>query len=78
MTEYDFKYLNEKYSFKQLSIIMYGFYIYQDKDRKDMCKIIDNAVFMQDNLTDKKFQSRVPRLAMINEIKKLYEVVNNV
>ena len=78
LTEYDFKYLNEKYSFKQLSIVMYGFYIYQDKDRKYMCKIIDNAVFMQDNLTDKKFQSRVPRLAMINEIKKLYEVVNNV
>lgn len=78
LTEYDFKYLNEKYSFKQLSIIMYGFCIYQDKDRKDMCKIIDNAVFMQGNLTDKKFQSRVPRLAMINEIKKLYEVVNNV
>ena len=43
-----------------------------------MCEIIDKMVSRQDALDSKKFYSRTPRKSMVNEVEKLYEVVNNV
>lgn len=75
LTEYDMKYIEEKYSYKQLFIVIYMFYIYRSEKQSDMCKIIDEMVKRQDMLDNKKFYSRIPRKAMVNEIEKLYKAV---
>lgn len=75
ITEFDIKYLNKKYSYKQLVIIIYMFYRYKDKDKSDMCEEIDRIVELQDQLDNRKFYSKVPRKSMINEIDKLIEVI---
>lgn len=75
LIEYDLKYLNEKYSYKQLVIIIYMFYNYRDKDKKYMCENIDKMIWFKDKLDNKKFYYRVPRKSMINEIDKIIEEV---
>lgn len=75
LTEYDMKYIAEKYSYKQLFIVIYMFYIYRNEKQNDMCEIIDEMVKRQDMLDNKKFYSRIPRKAMVNEIEKLYEAM---
>lgn len=77
LTEFDMKYIENKYSYKQLSIVIYIFYAYRHKDKNDMCKIIDKMVSKQNELDNKKFYSRIPRKSMFNEIEKLYEVMIN-
>ena len=71
LTEYNEKYINQKYSYKQLFIIVYMFFVYRDKDKNEMCEIIDRLVDQQDKLDDKKFASRIPRRSMVNELEKL-------
>ena len=75
ITEYDLKYLNKKYSYKQLVIIIYMFYIYRDKDKEYMCENIDRVVCLQDQLDNKKFYYKVPRKSMLNEIDKIINEV---
>lgn len=75
LTEYDDKYISQKYSYKQLFIVTYMFYIYRDKDKDEMCKTIDKLVQEQDKLDNKKFSSRIPRKSMMNELEKLCEEV---
>ena len=75
LTEYDMKYIENKYSYKQLFIIIYAFYTYRNQSQSKMYEIIDKMVERQDELDNKKFYSRVPRKSMVNEVEKLYEVV---
>lgn len=75
LTEYDDKYINQKYSYKQLFIIVYMFNAYRDKDKNEMCETIDRLVQEQDKLDNKKFSSRIPRKSMVNELEKLCEEV---
>lgn len=74
LTEFDTKYF-QKYSYKELFIVIYMFYIYRDRDKYEMCKVIDRMIKRQDDLDNKKFYSRIPRKAMVNEVEKLYEAV---
>jgi hypothetical protein len=69
------KYIENKYSYKQLFIAIYVFYIKRNGNQNDMCEIIDKMVERQDELDNKKFYSRVPRKSMVNEVEKLYEVI---
>lgn len=75
LTEYDIKYLNKKYSYKQLVIITYMFFKYKDKNKNNMCYNINEVVNSQDKLDNKKFYYKTPRKTMLNEIDKLIEVI---
>ena len=77
LTEFDSKYIESKYSYKQLFIVVYMFYAYRNKSKDEMCSVIDNMIARKNELSDKKFQSKIPRKSMLNEIEKLYEVVVN-
>ena len=77
LTEYDSKYIENKYSYKQLFVIIYMFYMYRNKGQSKMCDIIDKMVLRQDELDNKKFYSKIPRKSMVNEVEKLYEAVLN-
>lgn len=73
LTEYDDKYICAKYSYKQLFIVIYMFYVYIDRDRTKMCDIINTLVKNQDKLDNKKFLSKIPRRSMVNDLEKLYK-----
>lgn len=75
LTEYDMKYIENKYSYKQLFIIIYVFYTHRNQSQNKMYEIIDKMIKRQDELDNKKFYSRVPRKSMVNEVERLYEVV---
>ncbi len=77
LTEFDLKYVENKYSYKQLFIVIYMFYTYRNQGQNKMCAIIDAMVARQDELDNKKFYSKIPRRSMVNEVKKLYEAVLN-
>jgi len=75
LTEYDSKYVEEKYSFKQLAIVMVIFKSYQNKDKTNMCEVIDKVVEKKDLLEDKKFTYRSSKSGMIKEIEKIMKEV---
>lgn len=77
LTEFDLKYVENQYSYKQLFIVIYMFYTYRNQGQSQMCEIIDVMVERQDELDNKKFYSKIPRRSMVNEVKKLYEAVLN-
>ena len=71
LTEYDTRYLEQKYSFKLLSIIGYCFRIYHDRDKDEVCKIIEEAYNKLEHLDIKKFYTKKLRKSLINEIEKI-------
>ena len=73
LTEYNLKYISEKYSYKVLAIIMYVFSQYKGSD--DIGYIIDNMVARESELDDKRFSSKTPRLAMMNNLENLFKDV---
>lgn len=75
LTEYNTNYIEHKYTYKQLFIVIYVFYLYRNKDHDKMCEVIDIMMLRQDMLDAKKFHTKIPRRSMVNEIEKLYEVV---
>lgn len=68
LTEYDTKYLESKYSFLKLAIIMYCFAEYADKDANQICKIIDYVIQQSDKIDKKKFYTKQMRQSLINAI----------
>jgi len=71
LTEYDTTYLEKKYSYGQLFIVMYVFNRYADDDKTEMCRIIKEAI-EKINLSNFK---RASKKVMINEIEKILKEV---
>lgn len=77
LTEYNpDKYLEKKYSYKQLVAIMYCFNYFRDKDKTNMCQIIDKVVKKVELLDNKKFQQKLSKRAMMNEIEEIVKEVS--
>lgn len=70
LTEYNTKYLEEKYTFLRLVIVTYCFCAYSNKDMQDICKIIDYVDSHSDGIDKKKISTKV-RKSLINEIDQL-------
>jgi hypothetical protein len=71
LTEYNSTYLEQKYSYGKLFIVMYIFSEYLDKDKIEMCQTIEKVV-NKINLTEFK---KVSKKVMINEIEKILKEV---
>ena len=71
LTEYDTKYLEKTYSYKQLVSIMFCFNYFKDKDKTNMCEIVDEVVKRAKGIDNTKFYSKVAKKSMMNEIEKL-------
>lgn len=71
LTEYDIKYLEQKYSFKLLVLICYCFSTYTDRNKNDICKLINKAHEKLESLDIKKFNTKKVRKSLINEIEKI-------
>lgn len=70
LTEYNTKYLEEKYTFLRLIIITYCFCTYADKKREDICRIIEYVDSKSENIDKKKISTKI-RKSLINEIDQL-------
>ena len=70
LTEYNIKYLQEKYTFLRLVIILYCFNKYSYRDIYDVCRIIEYIDNKSDNIDKKKISTKV-RTSLINEIDKI-------
>lgn len=69
LTEYDSKYLTEKYSFKLLTVIVYCFTVYTDnKSQDEICKIIDKMMNVLNATENKKFYTKKIRKSLINDL----------
>lgn len=75
LTEYNLKYLENEYSFKQLVAVMCTFNYFNDKDKKNMCEVIDKVVEETEKLENKKFYSRYPKKTMMNDIESIIKEV---
>lgn len=74
LTEYNpDKYLEIKWSYKQLLTTLFVFSLYEteDRDKNNMCDVIDKAVEIVEQSTDKKFANKTPRKILIDEIERL-------
>ena len=71
LTEYNPRYLEKKYSYGQLFIVMYIFSKYIDKDKTEMCQMIEKII-NKINLAEFK---RVSKKVMINEIEEILKEV---
>lgn len=72
LTEYDNSYLEDKYSFKTLSIIMFIFANYEKKyNNINMCELINNCISKADLLDNKRFYAKTPKKSAMNEIENL-------
>lgn len=72
ITEYDTKYLTEKYSFKLLTIILVAYNHLQDKTK--LGKVVD-SIYNNQKLDSRKFRSRVLRKDLQMNIEQLVEEV---
>ena len=75
LTESNEKYLEEKYNFKKLLIIMHCFSYFSNKNKKQMCEVIDKAIKKSTKLDPTLFTAKKPRNGLANEIQKLIEEV---
>ena len=75
LTEYNEEYLVKSYSHKRLTIVMTCFDYFKDKDKTNMCKIIE---LVEDVLKDVKHTSltnRVNKIALIKDVRNKIEEV---
>ena len=73
LTEYDTKYMSEKYSYKKLAIIIYVFSHHEDLS--NLGSIIEKMTQRENDLDNKRFSSKIPRKAMVNDLEKLFKDV---
>ena len=71
LTEYDTKYLEEKYSFKLLVAIGYCFTTYQDRDKDYICELLGKMSGKLETIDNKSFYAKKIRRRMINDIAKI-------
>ena len=75
LTEYDNKYLEREYSFKQLAAVMCMFNYFKEKDKKHMLEIMDEVIKQTEQLDNKKFYSQTPKKSMMNDIETIIKGV---
>ena len=56
LTEYDMKYLEKPYSYRQLLIVMSVFDYYKEKDKKYMCEMIERVISKVNTLDEKNIK----------------------
>lgn len=71
LTEYDTKYLEQKYNFKLLVVICYCFNTYPNRNKDEVCQLINDVYLRLENLDIKKFYTKKVRKSLINEIEKI-------
>jgi hypothetical protein len=75
LTEYDSKYIDEKYSYKKLFIVMYCFKYFAEKDKTNMCQVIDTVIEKANSLNKEMFYKSKSNRIAINELDNIVKEV---
>lgn len=75
LTEYDSKYIDEKYSYKKLFIVMYCFKYFTEKDKTNMCQVIDTMIEKANSLNKEMFYKSKSNRIAINELDNIMKEV---
>lgn len=75
LTAYDTSYMEKKYSYKKLFVVMYCFDYYNGKDKSKMCETIDKMLERTENLDNEIFYKSKSKKIAINELKHIIEEV---
>lgn len=75
LTEYNVEYLEKRYSYKKLFVVMYCFNYFESKDKTNMCKTIDTMLKRTDVLDNEIFYKSKSKKNVINELEKIIKEV---
>lgn len=75
LTEYNIKYLEQKYSYKQLFTVMFCFKHFEDKDKSNMCNVIDKVLDKSNKLDTELFYKGRSKKNTINRLEEIIEEV---
>jgi hypothetical protein len=75
LTEYDTTYLEKSWDYRTLLTVMFCFDYFKDKDKTEMCRVINDAAKLVRESDNKKFYSKVPRKSLMNEVEKIVKEV---
>ena len=75
LTEYDIKHLEQKYSYKKLFTVMFCFKHFEDKDKSNMCKVIDKILDKSNKLDTELFYKGRSKKNTINRLEEIIEEV---
>lgn len=73
LTEYDIKYLEQKYSYKKLFTVMFCFKHFEDKDKSNMCTVIDKVLDKSNKLDTELFYKGRSKKNTINKLEEIIE-----
>lgn len=73
LTEYNIKYLEQKYSYKQLFTVMFCFKHFEDKDKSNMCNVIDKVLDKSNKLDTELFYKGRSKKNTINRLEEIIE-----
>ena len=70
LTEYNTDYLEKKMPYRVLLSAMFCFDYFKDKNKSEMCKMIEFVADKIKSSGNKKFQNKTPRKTLMNELEK--------
>lgn len=75
LTEYDVTYLEKKYSYKKLFVVMYCFNYFNNKDKTKMCETIDKMLGKTEMMDNEVFYKSKSKKSIINELENIIKEV---
>lgn len=75
LTEYNKKYIEKKYSYQKIFIVMYCFSYYINKDKSDMCSVIDKVLEKANSIDERKFYRSTSKKILANELEEILKEV---
>lgn len=75
LTEYNTKHMETRYSYKKLFVIMYCFSYYEDKDKENMCQVIDAMLKKTETLDNEIFYKSKSKRMVVTELESIIKEV---
>ena len=75
LTEYNMDYMEKRYSYKKLFVVMYCFNYYEDMDKSNMCQVIDAVIKKAELLDNEIFYKNKSKKMATNELDNIIKEV---
>ena len=75
LTEYNVEYMEQKWTYKKLFIVMFCFKYFEDVDKTNMCQTIDKVFEKAAELDNELFYKTKSKKSIVNELEKIIEEV---
>lgn len=75
LTEYNVSYMEKKYSYRKLFVVMYCFNYFSKLDKSNMCQVIDEMLVRSDVLDNELFYKARSKKVLVNELESIIKEV---